>query len=157
MIAVQDVIVKTIGFTASEKSVLTKQHLQNLGSNVLCTSKDFSRAKIDQQLYLDPKLTPNPPQNNFQYARLKKSQGTLSLLRYLYPTNPTPQIQREHKKAEAAGTRAPVKANGLPVKAPKPTSIVRPSSPRNRRVLPEINRQQANRRVDSARIAVRRS
>jgi hypothetical protein len=35
------------------------------------------------------------------------------------------QIQREHKKADKAGTRAPVKANGLPVKAPKPTSIVR--------------------------------
>jgi hypothetical protein len=35
------------------------------------------------------------------------------------------QIQREHKKAEAAGTRAPVKPNGLPVKAKKPTSIVR--------------------------------
>jgi hypothetical protein len=34
------------------------------------------------------------------------------------------QIQREHKKADKAGTRAPVKANGLPVKAPKPTSIV---------------------------------
>ena len=30
---------------------------------------------------------------------------------------------RDHKKAEAAGTRAPVKANGNPVKAPKPTSI----------------------------------
>ncbi|CAN8097819.1 unnamed protein product [Discula destructiva] len=29
------------------------------------------------------------------------------------------KIQREHKKAEAAGTRAPIKANGLPVKAPK--------------------------------------
>lgn len=35
------------------------------------------------------------------------------------------QIQREHKKAEAAGTRAPVKANGLPVKAPKETVTVR--------------------------------
>jgi hypothetical protein len=34
------------------------------------------------------------------------------------------QIQREHKAADKAGTRAPVKANGLPVKAPKPTSIV---------------------------------
>ncbi|KAF8854792.1 hypothetical protein BDZ45DRAFT_805508 [Acephala macrosclerotiorum] len=33
------------------------------------------------------------------------------------------QVQREHRKAEAAGTRAPVKANGLPVKAPKPTSL----------------------------------
>jgi len=33
-------------------------------------------------------------------------------------------VQREHKAAEKAGTRAPVKANGLPVKAPKPTSIV---------------------------------
>ncbi|TVY34686.1 hypothetical protein LOCC1_G008361 [Lachnellula occidentalis] len=32
-------------------------------------------------------------------------------------------VQRDHKKAEAAGTRAPVKANGLPVKAKKPTSI----------------------------------
>jgi hypothetical protein len=38
------------------------------------------------------------------------------------------QVQRDHKKAEAAGTRAPVKANGLPVKAPKPTSLVRSSS-----------------------------
>lgn len=35
------------------------------------------------------------------------------------------QVQRDHKKAEAAGTRVPVKANGLPVKPPKPTSIVR--------------------------------
>lgn len=34
------------------------------------------------------------------------------------------QVQREHRKAEKAGTRAPVKANGLPVKPPKPTSIV---------------------------------
>lgn len=34
------------------------------------------------------------------------------------------QIQREHKKAEAAGTRAAVKPNGLPVKAAKPTAIV---------------------------------
>ncbi|KAL1875367.1 hypothetical protein Daus18300_003106 [Diaporthe australafricana] len=33
------------------------------------------------------------------------------------------KIQREHRKAEAAGTRAPVKANGLPVKAAKPTVI----------------------------------
>lgn len=40
-----------------------------------------------------------------------------------------PQIQREHKKADKAGTRAPVKANGLPVKAPKPTSIVRIYTP----------------------------
>jgi hypothetical protein len=41
------------------------------------------------------------------------------------PTDHYVQIQREHKKADKAGTRAPVKANGLPVKAPKPTSIVR--------------------------------
>jgi hypothetical protein len=34
------------------------------------------------------------------------------------------QIQREHRKGDKEGTRAPVKANGLPVKAPKPTSIV---------------------------------
>lgn len=34
------------------------------------------------------------------------------------------QRNREQKKADAAGTRAPVKRNGLPVKAPKPTSIV---------------------------------
>jgi hypothetical protein len=40
------------------------------------------------------------------------------------PTYALFQIQREHKKADKAGTRAPVKANGLPVKAPKPTSIV---------------------------------
>lgn len=46
---------------------------------------------------------------------------------YLYVVaNKNAQVQREHKKAEKAGTRAPVKANGLPVKAPKPTSIVRP-------------------------------
>ena len=35
------------------------------------------------------------------------------------------QIQREHRKGDADGTRAPVKPNGLPVKPPKPTSIVR--------------------------------
>ena len=35
------------------------------------------------------------------------------------------QIKRQHKKDEEAGTRAPVKANGLPVKAAKPTSTVR--------------------------------
>lgn len=34
------------------------------------------------------------------------------------------QINREHKKADAAGTRAPVKANGNPVKAPTPMSKV---------------------------------
>ncbi|OCK81429.1 hypothetical protein K432DRAFT_403825 [Lepidopterella palustris CBS 459.81] len=39
------------------------------------------------------------------------------------PISKKARIQREHKKAEAAGTRAPVKANGLPVKAQKPTSI----------------------------------
>ncbi|KAB5516942.1 hypothetical protein GE09DRAFT_1215343 [Coniochaeta sp. 2T2.1] len=39
------------------------------------------------------------------------------------PISKKAKVQREHKKAEAAGTRAPVKANGLPVKAPKPTSI----------------------------------
>ncbi|KAG6359111.1 hypothetical protein INS49_012631 [Diaporthe citri] len=33
------------------------------------------------------------------------------------------KIQREHKKADLAGTRAPVKANGLPVKPPKETVI----------------------------------
>jgi len=38
----------------------------------------------------------------------------------------TLQIQREHRKGDADGTRAPVKANGLPVKAPKPTAIVCP-------------------------------
>jgi hypothetical protein len=41
------------------------------------------------------------------------------------PISKKAKIQREHKAAEKAGTRAPVKANGLPVKAPKPTSIVR--------------------------------
>jgi hypothetical protein len=40
------------------------------------------------------------------------------------PISKKDRIQREHKKADKAGTRAPVKANGLPVKAPKPTSIV---------------------------------
>ncbi|KAF2006455.1 hypothetical protein P154DRAFT_482331 [Amniculicola lignicola CBS 123094] len=39
------------------------------------------------------------------------------------PISKKDRIQREHKKADKAGTRAPVKANGLPVKAPKPTSI----------------------------------
>ena len=55
-----------------------------------------------------------------------------SKVRHPYPTRyhllarlTSLQIQREHKKADAAGTRTPVKANGLPVKAPKPTSIVR--------------------------------
>lgn len=39
------------------------------------------------------------------------------------PVSKKMKVQREHKKAEAAGTRAPVKANGLPVKAPKPTAV----------------------------------
>ncbi|KAF2108811.1 hypothetical protein BDV96DRAFT_616118 [Lophiotrema nucula] len=39
------------------------------------------------------------------------------------PISKKDRIQREHKKAEKAGTRTPVKANGLPVKPPKPTSI----------------------------------
>merc|ERR1712098_379620 len=39
------------------------------------------------------------------------------------PVSKKMKVQREHRKAEAAGTRAPVKANGLPVKAPKPTSL----------------------------------
>lgn len=52
----------------------------------------------------------------------------LQSLYSLQAANHTPrlQVQREHRKADAAGTRAPVKANGLPVKAPKPTSLVRP-------------------------------
>ncbi|KAH8785310.1 hypothetical protein F5883DRAFT_85057 [Diaporthe sp. PMI_573] len=39
------------------------------------------------------------------------------------PVSKKMKIQREHKKADAAGTRAPVKANGLPVKAKKETVI----------------------------------
>ncbi|KFZ17858.1 hypothetical protein V501_01514 [Pseudogymnoascus sp. VKM F-4519 (FW-2642)] len=39
------------------------------------------------------------------------------------PISKKARVQREHKKADAAGTRVPVKANGLPVKAPKATSI----------------------------------
>ncbi|KAF2798803.1 hypothetical protein K505DRAFT_295804 [Melanomma pulvis-pyrius CBS 109.77] len=39
------------------------------------------------------------------------------------PISKKDRIQREHKKADKAGTRAAVKPNGLPVKAPKPTSI----------------------------------
>ncbi|KAM3068340.1 hypothetical protein ACMFMG_009479 [Clarireedia jacksonii] len=38
------------------------------------------------------------------------------------PISKKDRIHREHKKAEKAGTRAPVKANGLPVKAAKPMS-----------------------------------
>ena len=40
------------------------------------------------------------------------------------PISKKDRIHREQKKADAAGTRAPVKANGNPVKAPKPTSLV---------------------------------
>lgn len=49
---------------------------------------------------------------------LDSTQVTL-LSGWIHPCTNTFQIQREHKKAEAAGTRAPIKANGLPVKAPK--------------------------------------
>ncbi|KAJ8113541.1 hypothetical protein OPT61_g4346 [Boeremia exigua] len=48
------------------------------------------------------------------------------------PISKKARIQREHKAAEKAGTRAPVKANGLPVKAPKPTSIL------TRSAVPEL-------------------
>jgi hypothetical protein len=40
------------------------------------------------------------------------------------PISKKDRIHREQKKADAAGTRAPVKANGNPVKAAKPTSLV---------------------------------
>lgn len=39
------------------------------------------------------------------------------------PISKKDRIHREHKKAEAAGTRVPVKPNGNPVKAPKEKSI----------------------------------
>ncbi|KAL2204401.1 hypothetical protein CC79DRAFT_1132398 [Sarocladium strictum] len=39
------------------------------------------------------------------------------------PISKKARIQREHRAADKAGTRAAVKPNGLPVKAPKPTSI----------------------------------
>ncbi|KAK8105184.1 hypothetical protein PG999_008543 [Apiospora kogelbergensis] len=35
------------------------------------------------------------------------------------PISKKARVQREHKAAEKAGTRAPVKANGLPVKPPQ--------------------------------------
>lgn len=40
------------------------------------------------------------------------------------PISKKDRIHREQKKADAAGTRAAVKPNGNPVKAPKPTSLV---------------------------------
>ena len=39
------------------------------------------------------------------------------------PISKKDRIHREHKKAEAAGTRVPVKPNGNPVKPKKETSI----------------------------------
>ncbi|KAK3687772.1 hypothetical protein B0T22DRAFT_457989 [Podospora appendiculata] len=39
------------------------------------------------------------------------------------PISKKARVQREHRKGDADGTRAPVKDNGKPVKAPKPTSI----------------------------------
>ncbi|TKA83045.1 hypothetical protein B0A55_00818 [Friedmanniomyces simplex] len=39
------------------------------------------------------------------------------------PISKKDRIHREHKKAEAAGTRIPVNPNGTPVKAPKSKSI----------------------------------
>ena len=39
------------------------------------------------------------------------------------PISKKDRIHREHKKAEAAGTRIPVNPNGTPVKAPKAKSI----------------------------------
>ncbi|OAK97483.1 hypothetical protein IQ06DRAFT_350234 [Phaeosphaeriaceae sp. SRC1lsM3a] len=54
------------------------------------------------------------------------------------PISKKDRVQREHKKAEKAGTRAPVKANGLPVKAPKPTSICQNC----RREIVNTNKQQ---------------
>lgn len=39
------------------------------------------------------------------------------------PISKKDRIHREHKKAEAAGTRVPVNPNGTPVKKPKATSI----------------------------------
>ena len=41
------------------------------------------------------------------------------------PISKKARVQREHKAADKAGTRVAVKPNGNPVKAAKPTSIVR--------------------------------
>lgn len=40
------------------------------------------------------------------------------------PISKKARVQREHKAADKAGTRVAVKANGLPVKTPKSTSVV---------------------------------
>ena len=39
------------------------------------------------------------------------------------PISKKDRIHREHKKAEAAGTRVPVNPNGTPKKAAKPKSV----------------------------------
>ncbi|KAK3620826.1 hypothetical protein LTR56_023158 [Elasticomyces elasticus] len=39
------------------------------------------------------------------------------------PISKKDRIHREHKKAEAAGTRTPVNPNGTPVKVPKSKTI----------------------------------
>ena len=39
------------------------------------------------------------------------------------PISKKDRVRKEQKKADAAGTRAPVLANGTPVKAAKPKSI----------------------------------
>lgn len=51
------------------------------------------------------------------------SQQPLKTQKDNMPISKKDRIHREHKKAEAAGTRVPVNPNGTPKKAPKPTSI----------------------------------
>ncbi|KAE9970147.1 hypothetical protein EG327_010367 [Venturia inaequalis] len=67
-------------------------------------------------------LGPGPPLEEVRTLRAKHRHGPQHLAQLLLRARPV-LVQREHKAAEKAGTRAPVKANGLPVKAAKPMSM----------------------------------
>jgi hypothetical protein len=106
--------------------------------------RQFSNKQPLPSLPLHPPLSPpatnspyssiHHPRNISNHAYLQESQSEShapplrAAARYAVSTNEWPanshQVQREHKKADAAGTRVPVKANGLPVKPPKATAIV---------------------------------
>lgn len=59
-----------------------------------------------------------PSLSHFQPRLLSTTPHTFKM-----PISKKDRIHREHKKAEAAGTRVPVNPNGTPKKAPKATSI----------------------------------
>ncbi|TAQ91109.1 hypothetical protein B7494_g534 [Chlorociboria aeruginascens] len=103
--------------------------LQDMPENILSKFKKWKRfVELLRHLEDSRFVFKSPKLIAFTVALMVQSMGSYSVqLLYQLASDrfqwPLGDIQRDHRKAEAAGTRVPVKPNGLPVKPPKPTSI----------------------------------